>query len=137
MDQRCILYEKPLLESGTMSTKGNVQVVIPYLTESYSSSQDPPEKQSLSCTVKNFPNAITHTIEVSEISGCMYTSVTMIPLIVGQAGVRCPFRETHRICQSIPLGAQLPGKFFEIFWSTTRASGTNNIVPCQRQAVDF
>ncbi|KAG1755957.1 hypothetical protein EDB19DRAFT_1663894 [Suillus lakei] len=57
MDQRCILYEKPLLESG------NTQVVIPHLTESYSSSQDPPEKQTLSCTVKNFPNAITHTIE--------------------------------------------------------------------------
>lgn len=65
MDQRCILYEKPLLESGTMGTKGNVQVVIPHLTESYSSSQDPPEKQTLSCTVKNFPNAITHTIEWS------------------------------------------------------------------------
>lgn len=63
MDQRCILYEKPLLESGTMGTKGNTQVVIPHLTESYSSSQDPPEKQTLSCTVKNFPNAITHTIE--------------------------------------------------------------------------
>ncbi|KAH7887971.1 hypothetical protein F5I97DRAFT_1864541 [Phlebopus sp. FC_14] len=65
MDQRCILYEKPLLESGTMGTKGNVQVVIPHVTESYSSSQDPPEKQTLSCTVKNFPNAITHTIEWS------------------------------------------------------------------------
>ncbi|KAL4075784.1 hypothetical protein J3A83DRAFT_4356971 [Scleroderma citrinum] len=65
MDQRCVLYEKPLLESGTMGTKGNVQVVIPHLTESYSSSQDPPEKQTLSCTVKNFPNAITHTIEWS------------------------------------------------------------------------
>ncbi|KAG1737051.1 hypothetical protein EDB19DRAFT_1719833, partial [Suillus lakei] len=63
MDQRCILYEKPLLESGTMGMKGNTQVVIPHLTESYSSSQDPPEKQTLSCTVKNFPNAITHTIE--------------------------------------------------------------------------
>jgi len=48
-----------------MGTKGNVQVVIPHLTESYSSSQDPPEKQALSCTVKNFPNAITHTIEWS------------------------------------------------------------------------
>ncbi|KAH7930026.1 ubiquitin-activating enzyme E1 [Leucogyrophana mollusca] len=65
MDQRCILYEKPLLESGTMGTKGNMQVVIPHLTESYASSQDPPEKQTLSCTVKNFPNAITHTIEWS------------------------------------------------------------------------
>lgn len=65
MDQRCIFYEKPLLESGTLGTKGNVQVVIPHLTESYSSSQDPPEKETPSCTVKNFPNAIQHTIEWS------------------------------------------------------------------------
>lgn len=65
MDQRCVLYEKPLLESGTLGTKGNVQVVIPHLTESYASSQDPPEKETPSCTVKNFPNAIQHTIEWS------------------------------------------------------------------------
>ena len=26
MDGRCIFYEKPLLESGTLGTKGNVQV---------------------------------------------------------------------------------------------------------------
>ena len=65
MDRRCVFYEKPLLESGTLGTKGNTQVVIPHLTESYSSSQDPPEKETPSCTVKNFPNLIQHTIEVS------------------------------------------------------------------------
>ena len=64
MDQRCVLYKKPLLESGTLGTKGNTQVIVPHLTESYASSQDPPEKQTPSCTIKNFPNAITHTIEV-------------------------------------------------------------------------
>lgn len=64
MDQRCVFYEKPLLESGTLGTKGNTQVVIPHLTESYASSQDPPEKEAPSCTIKNFPNAIPHTIQV-------------------------------------------------------------------------
>lgn len=39
MDRRCVYYRKSLLESGTLGTKGNVQVVIPHLTESYSSSQ--------------------------------------------------------------------------------------------------
>uniref|UniRef100_A0A672PWV1 E1 ubiquitin-activating enzyme n=1 Tax=Sinocyclocheilus grahami TaxID=75366 RepID=A0A672PWV1_SINGR len=56
MDRRCVYYRKPLLESGTLGTKGNVQVVIPFLTESYSSSQDPPEKSIPICTLKNFPN---------------------------------------------------------------------------------
>ncbi|EFI27654.1 ubiquitin activating enzyme [Coprinopsis cinerea okayama7 len=65
MDQRCVFYQKPLLESGTLGTKGNTQVIIPHLTESYGSSQDPPEKETPSCTIKNFPNAINHTIEWS------------------------------------------------------------------------
>ncbi|KAI0375552.1 ubiquitin activating enzyme [Pilatotrama ljubarskyi] len=63
MDQRCVFYLKPLLESGTLGTKGNTQVIVPHLTESYSSSQDPPEKETPVCTVKNFPNQIQHTIE--------------------------------------------------------------------------
>ena len=29
MDRRCVYYNKPLLESGTLGTKGNTQVVIP------------------------------------------------------------------------------------------------------------
>ncbi|KAF8631275.1 hypothetical protein AX15_002601 [Amanita polypyramis BW_CC] len=65
MDQRCVFYRKPLLESGTLGTKGNTQVIVPDLTESYASSQDPPEKETPSCTIKNFPNAINHTIEWS------------------------------------------------------------------------
>ncbi|CAK1551375.1 unnamed protein product [Leptosia nina] len=63
MDRRCVYYKKPLLESGTLGTKGNTQVVVPALTESYSSSQDPPEKSIPICTLKNFPNAIEHTLQ--------------------------------------------------------------------------
>jgi len=28
MDRRCVYYHKPLLESGTLGTKGNVQVYV-------------------------------------------------------------------------------------------------------------
>ncbi|KAF9387292.1 SPS-sensor component ptr3 [Podila verticillata] len=63
MDRRCVYYRKSLLESGTLGTKGNVQVVVPFVTESYSSSQDPPETSIPLCTLKNFPNAIEHTIQ--------------------------------------------------------------------------
>lgn len=64
VDRRCVFYRKPLLESGTLGTKGHVQVVIPFLTESYGSSQDPPEKTVPICTLKNFPSAIEHTLQV-------------------------------------------------------------------------
>ena len=63
MDRRCVLFEMPLLESGTLGAKGNTQVVIPHLTESYSSSQDPPERSIPYCTLQNFPNVIEHCIE--------------------------------------------------------------------------
>lgn len=63
VDRRCVYYEKALLESGTLGTKGNTQVVVPHLTEAYSSSQDPPEKMVPVCTLHHFPNTIEHTIE--------------------------------------------------------------------------
>ena len=63
MDRRCVYYLKPLLESGTLGSKCNVQVVLPNVTESYSVTADPPEKGYAICTVKNFPHAIEHTIQ--------------------------------------------------------------------------
>jgi ubiquitin-activating enzyme E1 len=62
VDRRCVFFQKPLLESGTLGTKGNTQVVLPRITESYSSSQDPPEQSFPMCTLKSFPNKIEHTI---------------------------------------------------------------------------
>jgi ubiquitin-activating enzyme E1 len=64
VDQRCIYYQKSLLESGTLGAKGNVQLVVPQMTESYGSSRDPPEKSIPVCTLKNFPNEISHCIQV-------------------------------------------------------------------------
>ncbi|XP_015787197.1 ubiquitin-like modifier-activating enzyme 1 [Tetranychus urticae] len=63
MDRRCVYYRKPLIDAGTLGTAGNVQVVIPFMTEAYSSSQDPAEKSIPICTLKNFPNAIEHTLQ--------------------------------------------------------------------------
>jgi len=65
VDSRCVWFGKPLLESGTLGTKANVQVILPKLTQSYGDSQDPPEESIPLCTVKHFPNAIEHTIEWS------------------------------------------------------------------------
>jgi ubiquitin-activating enzyme E1 len=63
MDEQCFYKQKPLFESGTTGTKGNTQPVIPFLTETYSNSADPPQEKSFPiCTIKNFPNEIQHTI---------------------------------------------------------------------------
>ncbi|CRK91023.1 CLUMA_CG004711, isoform A [Clunio marinus] len=63
VDRKCVIYHKPLIDSGTLGTMGNVQVVVPHLTESYASSVDPPEKSIPVCTLRHFPNAIEHTIQ--------------------------------------------------------------------------
>ncbi len=63
MDDQAFNYVKPLFESGTQGTKGNTQAVIPYLTETYSNSNDPIDEKSFPvCTIKSFPNQIQHTI---------------------------------------------------------------------------
>ena len=62
MDMRCLYFQKPLLESGTLGTKCNTQMVIPHLTENYGASRDPPEKQAPMCTVHSFPHNIDHCL---------------------------------------------------------------------------
>ncbi|KAJ6236431.1 hypothetical protein M0813_27818 [Anaeramoeba flamelloides] len=63
IDSNCVFYKKSLLESGTLGPKGNTQVIVPYLTECYADSRDPPEKGIPQCTLHNFPNKIDHTIQ--------------------------------------------------------------------------
>ena len=73
VDSRCLYFQKPLLESGTLGTKCNTQMVIPHLTENYGASRDPPEKQAPMCTVHSFPHNIHHclTWARSEFEGLM------------------------------------------------------------------
>eukprot|EP00252_Welwitschia_mirabilis_P014821 TRINITY_DN32861_c0_g1_i1.p1 TRINITY_DN32861_c0_g1~~TRINITY_DN32861_c0_g1_i1.p1 ORF type:complete len:1053 (+),score=251.74 TRINITY_DN32861_c0_g1_i1:370-3528(+) len=62
VDSRCVYFQKPLLESGTLGTKCNTQMVIPHMTENYGASRDPPEKQAPMCTVHSFPHNIDHCL---------------------------------------------------------------------------
>jgi len=63
VDRKCVWYEKPLFESGTLGTKANAQVILPHKTESYSDTTDPEEDGIPMCTLRNFPNKIEHCIE--------------------------------------------------------------------------
>jgi ubiquitin-activating enzyme E1 len=62
VDSRCVYFQKPLLESGTLGTKCNTQMVIPNLTENYGASRDPPEKTAPMCTLHSFPHNIDHCL---------------------------------------------------------------------------
>lgn len=62
VDEKCVQYQKILLDSGTLGTKGNTQVVLPFLSESYASSADPPEEAIPLCTLKSFPYLSDHCV---------------------------------------------------------------------------
>ena len=63
VDQRCVENKVALLESGTLSSKGHVQVIIPYITETYGSKNDPAEDGEIPhCTLKMFPEETLHCV---------------------------------------------------------------------------
>ena len=62
VDSKCVYHNKPLLESGTLGTKCNTQVVSPSQTENYGASRDPPEKQIAMCTLHSFPHNAEHCL---------------------------------------------------------------------------
>ncbi|XP_062608943.1 ubiquitin-like modifier-activating enzyme 6 [Saccostrea cucullata] len=63
VDSRCVTNQRALLESGTLGTKGHVQVIVPHMTESYSSQNDPRDESVPYCTLKSFPVNIEHCIQ--------------------------------------------------------------------------
>lgn len=76
VDSRCVTAKTPLLESGTLGPKGHVQVVLPYLTESYGSQQDPDDDNNEipHCTLKMFPEETLHCVEwARDLFGKLFT----------------------------------------------------------------
>ncbi|KAL2631033.1 hypothetical protein R1flu_015719 [Riccia fluitans] len=64
IDSRCVTNRKPMIDGGKNGTKGSVQVFVPFQSEMYASSNDPPEHKEMPiCTLKNFPYAAEHTLQ--------------------------------------------------------------------------
>ncbi|KAG0419946.1 Ubiquitin-like modifier-activating enzyme 1, partial [Dictyocoela roeselum] len=98
VDDRCVLLRKAFFDSGTLGTKGNSQPIIPFMTESYSSTRDPPEKSIPLCTIRNFPHAIEHTIEwaLSEFTSLFYNDVLSIKSFVDEIFEEVDIPNSHR-----------------------------------------
>uniref|UniRef100_A0AAY4C3H2 E1 ubiquitin-activating enzyme n=1 Tax=Denticeps clupeoides TaxID=299321 RepID=A0AAY4C3H2_9TELE len=63
LDGCCVAYKKPMLEGGTLGTKGSTVVVVPHVTESYGPTSSGGEHAIPLCTLKNFPHRIEHTLQ--------------------------------------------------------------------------
>ncbi|KAM8757171.1 ubiquitin-like modifier-activating enzyme 1 isoform 2-T2 [Acanthopagrus schlegelii] len=63
LDKRCVQHQKPMLEGGTLGSKGHTLVVVPHLTESYGQDTSTSNNAIPLCTLKNFPHRIEHTLQ--------------------------------------------------------------------------
>uniref|UniRef100_A0A8C1W3C2 E1 ubiquitin-activating enzyme n=1 Tax=Cyprinus carpio TaxID=7962 RepID=A0A8C1W3C2_CYPCA len=77
LDQCCVRNKKPMLEGGTLGSKGHTLVVVPHLTESYGPSTSGGQKAIPICTLKNFPHRIEHTLQVRS-NFCFYQMLFFI-----------------------------------------------------------
>uniref|UniRef100_A0A4W5PET7 E1 ubiquitin-activating enzyme n=1 Tax=Hucho hucho TaxID=62062 RepID=A0A4W5PET7_9TELE len=64
LDGRCVQHQRPMLEGGTLGSKGHTLVVVPHLTESYGPAKTGSQNAIPLCTLKNFPHRIEHTLQV-------------------------------------------------------------------------
>ena len=67
-DAQCLLHSKPLLESGTLGTKCNHEVILPFRTSTYNDGKesDENENQIAMCTLRSFPYLPLHCIEFAK-----------------------------------------------------------------------
>ena len=68
-----------------------INIFVCQVTESYSSSQDPPERSIPICTLKNFPNAIEHTLQWAR--DMFEGTFTQAPLTASQYVEDATFKE--------------------------------------------
>ena len=65
ISEQCLLFRKTLIDSGTLGTIANSQVIVPFKTIKYAEpKKEDTEQQGIAmCTLRNFPTLITHCIE--------------------------------------------------------------------------
>lgn len=65
ISNQCLIYKKILLDSGTLGTIANSQVIIPDKTIKYIEpiKEDEEQERIAMCTLRNYPTLITHCIE--------------------------------------------------------------------------
>ncbi|KAI5175638.1 ubiquitin-activating enzyme E1 [Nematocida sp. LUAm1] len=63
MDSIALYQGIPMIDSGTLGTKGHTQTVVPHKTEHYGGSDDPQESSIPLCTIRNFPYLPVHCVE--------------------------------------------------------------------------
>lgn len=74
-DSKCVFFNKPLLESGTLGPIAHFQMIIPRKTLSYASYSDPQIAGIPQCTLHFYPTNINHcTMWARDVFGGLFTT---------------------------------------------------------------
>ncbi|KAK4304121.1 hypothetical protein Pmani_023916 [Petrolisthes manimaculis] len=63
LDTWCRMAGVPMVEAGTHGTLGSVSVVVPNLTERYTTQEVTTRTSAVSCTLRNFPSTAEHLVQ--------------------------------------------------------------------------
>ncbi len=62
VNRLCVALKIPLVEAGTAGYRGQVQVILPGVTECYECQPKPAAKGYPTCTIRNTPSAPVHCV---------------------------------------------------------------------------
>jgi ubiquitin-activating enzyme E1 len=75
LDEKCIAHQRPMLDAGMMGPLASVQAVVPFLSEPWSATRDPPDRETPVCTLKHFPYKTEHTVQwARELFDALFTA---------------------------------------------------------------
>ncbi|KAK7201298.1 ubiquitin-activating enzyme E1 [Novymonas esmeraldas] len=103
VDQQCVRFQKVLVEAGTMGTGGNVDIIVPGKTSSYSDGGAADQTGGIPmCTLRNFPYIYDHCIEWAR---AQFDDMFVSPMQTAQQIIEDPAAFTQRIQQEVAGGA--------------------------------
>ncbi|CCW62015.1 unnamed protein product [Phytomonas sp. EM1] len=99
VDQQCVRFHKVLVESGTMGTGGNVDIIVPGKTTSYADGGTADQTGGIPmCTLRNFPYIYDHCIEWAR---AQFDDLFVSPMNAASQIVEEPGAFTARIKEEI------------------------------------
>lgn len=101
---RCVSNQKPLLDSGTMGTKGHTEIIVPNLTESYNSHVSPCVTAFVFClfffALAFSLHYLSHTRSASETQTLVFTVLLSFPFLTRGTPQK---RRSHSALSSLSL----------------------------------
>lgn len=105
IDNRSVYHRVPVIDSGTLGSKGHTQTIIPNLTEHYGSTNDPQERSIPLCTIRNFPYLPVHCVEwgLADFKSTFTEQIIETKAYIKEASTEEPSESVSALLESRPV----------------------------------